>query len=161
MACTPAGHGYWLVATDGGIFSFGDASFHRSTGAIGLAQPIAGMPSTPLGHGVWLVARDGGSFGFGDAAFYGSMGGVNLGTKSVTGIVARAIPPLLPPTAPPTGPPPTNPPPNCDPHYPDFCIPPPPPDLNCIDVAPHHDFTVLPGDPHGFDADHDGIGCES
>lgn len=49
----------------------------------------------------------------------------------------------------------------CDPSYPDFCIPPPPPDLDCKDVAPHHNFTVLPPDPHHFDADHDGKGCES
>jgi hypothetical protein len=28
MASTPSGNGYWLVASDGGIFSFGDATFH-------------------------------------------------------------------------------------------------------------------------------------
>lgn len=50
---------------------------------------------------------------------------------------------------------------NCSPAYPDFCIPPPPPDLDCADVAPHHNFTVLPPDPHGFDGDHDGVGCEA
>jgi micrococcal nuclease len=49
---------------------------------------------------------------------------------------------------------------NCDPAYPDFCIPPPPPDLDCGDI-PYKDFTVLPPDPHGFDGDHDSIGCES
>ena len=27
MAATPAAGGYWLVATDGGIFAFGDAAF--------------------------------------------------------------------------------------------------------------------------------------
>ena len=32
MAATPTGRGYWLVASDGGIFTFGDASFHGSTG---------------------------------------------------------------------------------------------------------------------------------
>jgi micrococcal nuclease len=49
---------------------------------------------------------------------------------------------------------------NCDPSYPDFCIPPPPPDLDCPDIA-SKDFAVLPPDPHGFDADSDGVGCES
>jgi micrococcal nuclease len=49
----------------------------------------------------------------------------------------------------------------CDPSYPDFCIPPAPPDLDCKDVAPHHNFTVRPPDPHHFDANHDGKGCES
>jgi micrococcal nuclease len=48
----------------------------------------------------------------------------------------------------------------CDPSYPDFCIPPPPPDLNCGDI-PQTNFTVLQPDPHGFDADKDGIGCET
>jgi LPXTG-motif cell wall-anchored protein len=50
---------------------------------------------------------------------------------------------------------------NCDPSYPDFCIPSPPPDLNCADILPQFSIHVLPPDPHGFDADHDGIGCES
>lgn len=49
---------------------------------------------------------------------------------------------------------------NCDPSYPDVCIPPYPPDLNCPDVA-HKDFSVSPPDPHGFDRDADGIGCET
>lgn len=49
---------------------------------------------------------------------------------------------------------------NCDPAYPDVCIEPPPPDLNCKDV-PYKRFRVLPPDPHNFDADKDGIGCES
>lgn len=47
----------------------------------------------------------------------------------------------------------------CDPSYPDVCIPPAPPDLDCGDVAPRR-FRVLPPDPHRFDGDHDGVGCE-
>lgn len=49
---------------------------------------------------------------------------------------------------------------NCDPSYPDFCIPTPPPDLDCKDI-PQKRFTVLQPDPHKFDADFDGVGCES
>jgi polysaccharide biosynthesis protein PslG len=49
---------------------------------------------------------------------------------------------------------------NCDPSYPDVCIPPPPPDLDCGDI-PYRNFKVLPPDPHRFDRDHDGIGCET
>jgi hypothetical protein len=49
---------------------------------------------------------------------------------------------------------------DCDPSYPDSCIPPPPPDLDCVDVG-ETDFTVEGDDPHGFDADGDGVGCES
>ena len=75
MASTPDGGGYWLVASDGGIFSYGDADFNGSTGSLRLNQPIVGMASTPDGGGYWLVAADGGVFNFGDAAFYGSTGG--------------------------------------------------------------------------------------
>jgi len=49
---------------------------------------------------------------------------------------------------------------NCDPSYPDVCIPSPPPDLNCGEIS-HRNFTVLPSDPHRFDGDKDGLGCES
>jgi endonuclease YncB( thermonuclease family) len=56
-------------------------------------------------------------------------------------------------------PPPPPPPPGCDPSYPDFCIPPPPPDLDCADIGTS--FTVIGSDPHGFDADEDGTGCDS
>lgn len=48
---------------------------------------------------------------------------------------------------------------NCHPSYPTVCIPPPPPDLNCDDI-PYRNFTVLPPDPHNFDGNSDGIGCE-
>jgi micrococcal nuclease len=49
---------------------------------------------------------------------------------------------------------------NCSSSYPDFCIPPPPPDLDCGDIGAK-DFTVRSPDPHGFDGDSDGVGCES
>ena len=47
MAATPDGGGYWLVASDGGIFSYGDAHFYGSTGSMQLNQPIVGMAATP------------------------------------------------------------------------------------------------------------------
>ena len=49
---------------------------------------------------------------------------------------------------------------NCHNSYPDVCISPPPPDLDCGDI-PHRRFQVVGSDPHGFDVDKDGIGCES
>ena len=49
MAATPDGIGYWLVAADGGIFSFGTAHFHGSTGGIRLNRPIVGMAGQPFG----------------------------------------------------------------------------------------------------------------
>ena len=48
----------------------------------------------------------------------------------------------------------------CDSAYPSLCIPPPPPDLNCDDIS-HRSFKVLSPDPHRFDGDKDGVGCES
>jgi peptidoglycan hydrolase-like protein with peptidoglycan-binding domain len=87
MAATPDGGGYWLVASDGGIFNYGDAGFYGSTGADHLAQPIVGMASTADGKGYWLVASDGGIFGFGDAHFYGSTGGVHL-AQPIVGMAA-------------------------------------------------------------------------
>jgi hypothetical protein len=73
MAATPSGSGYWLVATDGGIFSFGDAPFYGSEGGRPLNLPIVGMAATPRGDGYWFAAADGGMFTFGSAVFYGSM----------------------------------------------------------------------------------------
>jgi micrococcal nuclease len=48
---------------------------------------------------------------------------------------------------------------NCDPSYPTVCIPPYPPDLDCKDI-PYRRFQVDPPDPHNFDGDFDGLGCE-
>jgi Cu/Zn superoxide dismutase len=70
--------GYWLVATDGGIFAYGDASFLGSTGNIKLARPAVGMAATPSGDGYWVVASDGGVFNYGDAPFAGSTGAIKL-----------------------------------------------------------------------------------
>ena len=47
LAATPDGGGYWLVASDGGIFSYGDAHFYGSTGSLHLNAPIVGMAATP------------------------------------------------------------------------------------------------------------------
>jgi hypothetical protein len=76
-----------MVATDGGIFSFGDAKFFGSTGAIHLNKPIVGMASTPSGKGYWLVASDGGIFSFGDAKFFGSTGAIKL-NKPIVGMTS-------------------------------------------------------------------------
>jgi hypothetical protein len=49
---------------------------------------------------------------------------------------------------------------SCDSSYPNLCIPPPPPTLACDDVEATN-FEVQSPDPHGFDVDNDGIGCET
>jgi hypothetical protein len=74
----PCSGGYWLVASDGGIFSFGNAAFFGSTGNIRLNQPIVGMAATASRRGYRFVASDGGIFSYGDAVFYGSTGDKRL-----------------------------------------------------------------------------------
>lgn len=66
-------------------------------------------------------------------------------------------PTLTPTSTPPPAPPPAG---NCDSSYPTVCIPPYPPDLDCGDIT-YRRFQVLAPDPHGFDGDHDGVGCEN
>src|SRR6476620_2584807 len=78
IAATRTGKGYWLLASDGGIFSYGNARFYGSTGAMHLNQPVVGISPTPSGRGYWLVASDGGVFSFGDARFHGSTGAMHL-----------------------------------------------------------------------------------
>jgi hypothetical protein len=80
--------GYWLVASDGGIFAFGDAGFHGSIPGLGIAPagtpgaahqlgaPIVGMVPSADGGGYFMVAGDGGVFAFGDARFAGSCPGI-------------------------------------------------------------------------------------
>ena len=77
--------GYYEVASDGGLFAFGDAQFYGSMGGQHLNQPIVGMAATPDGRGYLEVASDGGDFAFGDAVFQGSMGGQAL-NKPIVGI---------------------------------------------------------------------------
>jgi Fibronectin type III domain len=80
---SPGAAGYQLVASDGGIFAYGDAAFYGSHGGSPLNSPIVAMTSTPNGKGYWLVARDGGIFAYGDAGFYGSHGGWPLNAPIV------------------------------------------------------------------------------
>ena len=92
-------------------------------------------------------------------------------SAQISPIVATNAPITISSKSTPTNPPPSIVPPkiitppstkqsNCDSSYPDFCIPPSPPNLNCPDI-PQKRFTVSGSDPHGFDRDNDGIGCES
>jgi hypothetical protein len=91
-------------------------------------------------------------------------------TKASCQLMATTQPQPPPPAVLPPPPPPVTPPPpppaggNCAPSYPTVCIAPPPPDLDCKDI-PYRNFKVrydVPDpDPHRFDGDRDGVGCES
>jgi ribosomal protein L24E len=83
MDRSASGKGYRFVASDGGIFSFGDATFLGSTGNLKLAKPVVGMARARLGDGYWLVASDGGVFSFGSAGFHGSTGDKKLNSPIV------------------------------------------------------------------------------
>ena len=78
---------YWLVASDGGLFTFGGAPFYGSMGGQPLNKPVVGIAATPDGKGYWEVASDGGIFSFGDATFYGSTGSMTLNSP-IVGMVA-------------------------------------------------------------------------
>jgi hypothetical protein len=83
MVSTPDGGGYWLVGSDGGVFSFGDATFYGSMAGHKLAAPAVGMTTSGDAKGYWLVGADGGVFAFGDAQFEGSTGGKVLAAPVV------------------------------------------------------------------------------
>ena len=88
MAVDPATGGYWLVASDGGVFSF-NAPFEGSTGGIQLNKPVVAMGATPDGSGYWLVASDGGVFSF-NATFYGGTGLMKL-NKPIVGMAVDQV----------------------------------------------------------------------
>ena len=88
MAETADNRGYWLVASDGGVFSFGDAKFYGSLGGQHLNRPIVGIASTAVG-GYWLLGAGGGIYGFGKAHSHGS---VVIDTPGVTASAISGTP---------------------------------------------------------------------
>ena len=67
MAPTHDGGGYWLVASDGGIFSFGDAAFYGSLGATPPASPVVALATSAGGGGYWMLEAGGTVAAFGGA----------------------------------------------------------------------------------------------
>ncbi|HVB91049.1 MAG TPA: serine hydrolase [Acidimicrobiales bacterium] len=86
MAATPDRGGYWLLCRDGGVFTFGDATFHGSTGDLTLNEPMVAMAADGATGGYWTVATDGGVFSF-DSPFYGSTGNLTL-NQPIVGMAA-------------------------------------------------------------------------
>ena len=78
--------GYFLGASDGGVFAYDNAPFNGSAGGRPLNMPVVGIASTSDGGGYWLVAADGGVFAYGNAQFFGSSGDLKLNSP-VVGIV--------------------------------------------------------------------------
>src|SRR5271157_573456 len=73
MAATPDGGGYWLVASDGGVFAFGDAGFYGSAAGNPEGYDVVGLATTWDGHGYWLVDSSGVVTNFGDAPALGAI----------------------------------------------------------------------------------------
>jgi hypothetical protein len=67
--------GYFMVASDGGVFAFGDAHFAGSCPGIGgcSGAGVAVLPDAS-GNGYWLVTQTGNVYTFGDASYYGAPG---------------------------------------------------------------------------------------
>jgi len=95
VTAAPQNHGYWLVGSDGGIFSFGAARFHGSTGSLKLQRPVVGTAPTADRGGYWLVASDGGVFSFGDAGFFGSVPGLGLSPAGTVGAAKKLNAPIV------------------------------------------------------------------
>jgi SpoIID/LytB domain protein len=77
--------GYWVVASNGSVYPFGQATNHGSMAGHALVAPVISMAPTSDSKGYWMVASDGGIFNFGDAKFYGSTGNRHL-VKPVIGL---------------------------------------------------------------------------
>ena len=92
---TVLAEGYWLVGRDGGIFTFGSATFHGSTGGMQLQRPVVAITPTATRGGYWLVASDGGIFAFGNAGVYGSIPGIGLAPAGTPGTGRRLNAPIV------------------------------------------------------------------
>ncbi|MHB1761485.1 MAG: G1 family glutamic endopeptidase, partial [Acidimicrobiales bacterium] len=80
--------GYWLVASDGGVFAFGDAQFYGSMPGLPASaqpgKPVVALAPTPDGRGYWETTSAGDVYSFGDARFYGSTGNLALADPIVS-----------------------------------------------------------------------------
>jgi hypothetical protein len=75
IAVTRSGQGYYVLARDGAVFSYGDAQYLGGRGGLDQENaPFVAIEITSSGLGYWLVGADGGIFSYGDAVFYGSLG---------------------------------------------------------------------------------------
>jgi hypothetical protein len=90
MVASPTGKGYLLVASDGGVFAFGDALFHGSCPGIGgcNGSVIAVVPDAGE-KGYWVVTSTGRVYPFGDAASIAT-GQPGATPGAITGATASA-----------------------------------------------------------------------
>ncbi|HEX2850733.1 MAG TPA: CAP domain-containing protein [Acidimicrobiales bacterium] len=83
--------GYYVLGSDGAVFSYGNAVYQGSAPELGLHIDASLMTLTPSGNGYWVEGADGGIFSFGDATFHGSVPGLGLPVR-VTAIDLKPTP---------------------------------------------------------------------
>jgi hypothetical protein len=83
--------GYWMVGSDGSVFSFGGAPFEGSLPGLGVhVSNIVAIVPTGDSKGYWMIGSDGGVFAFGDAGFVGSLPGLHVHVTNIVGAVPTA-----------------------------------------------------------------------
>ena len=90
MVPTHDGGGYWLIASDGGLFAFGDAGFYGSLGSAPPSTPIVGVAPSPDGGGYWMLEANGTPHAFGDApsvALSGNSPALSTMKSPMTGLI--------------------------------------------------------------------------
>jgi hypothetical protein len=91
VGITPAANygGYYLVGSDGGVFSFGDTAYEGSLPGLGIhVKDVVGIVPSSDDKGYFLVGADGGVFSFGDTAYEGSLPSLGIHVDDVVGIAA-------------------------------------------------------------------------
>ena len=68
MAPSPTGKGYYMLTSDGGVYTWGDARFEGTTSARPIPQPVITIEANPTGSGYWLIGADGAVYPFGGAS---------------------------------------------------------------------------------------------
>jgi len=83
--------GYWMVGSDGSVFSFGGAPYLGSLTGLGIhVKDIVSLVHTADGQGYWMIGSDGGVFAFGDAGFVGSLPGLGVHAHDIVAAVPTA-----------------------------------------------------------------------
>jgi hypothetical protein len=86
MVSSADGRGYLMVASDGGVFAFGDARFVGSCPGIGGCSGTAvAVVVDASGRGYWVVTQTGNVYTFGDAPYYGAPGPNTVPVTSAVG----------------------------------------------------------------------------
>ena len=93
MAATPDGKGYWLVASDGGIFTFGDANFDGSMPGVGDMGTAVSMAPAVGVDGYYILTAQGNVYAFGQAPVVSGSGSAISGlTGNLIGVAAIPTP---------------------------------------------------------------------